>query len=381
MKINKAFKFRIYPTKKQIEYIENCFDDCRYVYNVSLSCEEQLYTLGAKSNLSAFGLNYHLKAYKISTPRIKRSDAHALAYEMENLASAYKKFFSGGGFPKYKKRYDSYQSFRTRQAIEVLKDGIKIPKLDSIIYAKFHRYIEGIAKQMTISRENKKYYVSIMCEIEKIIIPVTDIKNDVGIDLGVKDLMVLSDGSKIENPKTLNKYAEHLKKLQQKLAKQKKGSNNHIKTKAKIANLHELIANKRELFLHETTSNIVKNFDKFYIEDLNVKGMSSSAKGTLENPGKNVKQKSGLNKSILDSGFSKGITMLTYKAKWSGKSVVKVGKFFPSSKNCSSCGYKHKELKLSDRTWECPNCGSKLDRDINASINIRNEGRLIECKK
>ena len=380
MKFNKAYKFRIYPTKKQIKYIEGCFDACRYVYNLSLDCEKQLYEMGAKSNLSSFGLSYHIKNYRISDTWLKKYDSNALGYEMENLANAYKNFFKGGGFPKFKSKKDPKQSFRSRQSIKVLDNYIKIPKLKTPIYTKIHREIEGTPKQMIISRYNNKYYVSIMCEIKKDILPVT-IKKEIGIDLGVKTFLVRDDGDKVENPKFIQQQAHHLIQLQQKLSRTTRGSKNREKIRKKIGVLHQSIGNKRKDFLHNTSRQLVDEFDRIYMEDLNVNGMTRSSKGTIEKPGKNVKQKSGLNKSILDVGLGEFKIMMEYKTKFSGKEVVKVSRFFASSKLCNSCNTKNNDLKLSDRLWTCSSCGSLLDRDHNAAKNIKAEGRRSLIKK
>lgn len=383
MKINKAYKYRIYPTKSQIEYIEGCFNACRYVYNVSLDCEQQLYQLGGKSSVSTFGLSYHLTNYKVSEPWLNNYDALALAYEMENLSSAYTKFFKKeGGFPKYKSKKDSKQSFRTRIHIKVLDDGIKIPKVKGIIYAKIHRPIEGKLKQFTISKENNKYYVSAMCEIIKDIKPV-EVNKIVGIDLGVKSFMVTSDKVDVGNPKFLSSELKYLKVLQQKLSRAKIGSSNRQKIKDSISKLYSKIANKRENLLHNESRKLVNEYDLICMEDLNVKGMTKSSKGTIENPGKKVKQKSGLNRSISDVSLGTFVSMIGYKAKFDGKHTVKVDRFFPSSKTCNCCGTINKDLKLSDRTWTCENCGTELDRDYNAAVNIMTEGKkmFFEVKK
>jgi putative transposase len=379
MKINKAYKFRIYPDKKQTEYIEGCFNACRYVYNVSLDCERQLYQLGAKSDLSAFGLMYHLPSYKISDTWLKNYDSHALAYEMENLSNSFKKFFSGGGYPKFKSKKDSIQSFRTRKAIEVLDNAIKIPKLSSPIETVIHRKVEGKPKQMTISRKNGKYYVSIMCEIDK---EITKLKmnKDVGIDIGVTHFLITDDGKKIDNPKVLRKFEEHLKKLQQSLSRTNKNSKNRERLKLKISKLHEHISNYRKNFLHNVSRQLVDENDTIYMEDLNVSGMTRSSKGTIEKPGKMVKQKSGLNKSILDVSLGEFKVMLEYKTKFADKKLIKVDRFFASSKICNKCGHKNTDLKLSDRIWFCK-CGEKLDRDVNAAINIKKEGKKLAKKK
>ena len=383
MKINKAYKFRMYPTKKQIEYIEGVFNACRFVYNVSLDCEQQLYQLGAKCNLSAFGLSYHLTNYKINSPWLKNYDSLALEFEMHNLAASFEKFFKGGGYPKFKSKKEPIQSFRTRinkTNIKLFENSIKIPKLDTPIEIVKHREVEGKIKQLTISRKNGKYYVSIMTEIEKEI-PVITTNKEVGVDLGLKYFAILDNGEKIENPNFLKSELEYLAKLQKKFSLTKKGSNNHFKLKSKISSLHEKIKNKRELFLHETSKKLVNEYDTFYFEDLNVKGMSSSAKGTSEKPGKNVKQKSGLNRNVLDVSFGNFLNMVEYKSKFAGKTLIKVNRFFPSSKNCSNCDYKNTGLVLKDRFWVCSNCGFQHDRDVNAAKNIKKEGRKILISK
>ena len=382
MKINKAYKYRIYPTKSQIEYIEGCFNACRYVYNVSLDCEQQLYQLGGKSNLSTFGLNYHIPKYKVLEPWLKNYDSLALAYEMENLSSAYNKFFKGGGFPKFKSKKDPKQSFRTRIHIEVLDNGIKIPKVKKTIYAKIHRPIEGKLKQFTISRENGKYYVSAMCEIVKDIQPVV-VNKVVGIDPGIKSFLVTSDKVDVGNPKFLSSELKYLKVLQQKLSRAKKGSSNREKIKKTISTLHKKISNKRENFLHNESRKLVNEYDLICMEDLNVKGMTKSSKGTIEKPGKKVKQKSGLNRSLNDVSLGSFMNMIDYKAKFDGKHTVKIDRFYPSSKTCNCCGTINEDLKLSDRTWTCNGCGTELDRDYNAALNIKEEGKrkFFEVKK
>ena len=374
MKINKAYKYRIYPTKSQIEYIEGCFNACRYVYNVSLDCEQQLYQLGGKSNLSAIGLSYFLTNYKVSEPWLKNYDSLALSYEMENLSTSYSKFFKGGGFPKFKSKNEPKQSFRTRMSIKVLDNGIKIPKVQDVIYAKIHRPIEGKLKQFTISRENGKYYVSAMCEIVKDIQPVV-VDKVVGIDLGIKSFLVTSDKVEVGNPKFLSSELKYLKVLQQKLSRAKKGSSNREKIKETISTLHKKISNKRENLLHNESRKLVNEYDLICMEDLNVKGMTKSSKGTIEKPGKKVKQKSGLNRSLSDVSLGSFVSMIDYKTKFDGKHTVKIDRFYPSSKTCNCCGTINKELKLSDRTWTCNSCGTELDRDYNAALNIKEEGK------
>lgn len=381
MKKNKAFKYRIYPTQKQIEYIEGAFRAARFIFNISFDREQKNYKSGVKSNLSTFGLNYHIKQHRKEFTFLKEYDSNIYNYEMENLSNAYSKFFKKqGGFPKFKSPKDQSQSFRTRNTgpegtkCYINENGyLKIPKLKEPIEMVYHRPIVGKLKTVTISRKNGKYYASVMVEYHTDIKPV-DVKKTIGIDLGIKSLIVTSDNEVIENPKFLKEHQEHLKVLQRNLARAKKGSNNRKKIAKSIANVYEKISNSRENFLHNVSKNLVDNNDLICIEDLNVKGMTKSNKGTVENPGKKVKQKSGLNRNILDAGFGIIKEMITYKADVSGKHIVKVGRFEPTSKKCYTCGDINTELTLKDRVWECKCCGSKNDRDHNAALNIREAG-------
>lgn len=382
MKLNKAYKFRLYPTKEQIKYIEGNFNACRKIYNDFINFIQFKNESGIKIGLTKKQLSYYIPECKEYNGWLKDYDSCAMLYEIENLANAFKKFFKGGGYPKFKSKKDNQQSFRTRQKISLLENAIRIPKLKTPIECVVHRPVEGTIKQFTISRKNNKYYVSIMTEIEHEQKPV-EIKKEVGIDLGVKTFLTRDDGIKVENPKFLEEEAKHLAKLQQKLSRTKPGSNNHKKIKHAIATLHEKIKNKRDNFKHNESSKLVNEFDRIYMEDLNVAGMTKSAKGTVDNPGKNVKQKSGLNKSILDVGFGGFKNMIEYKTKFNNKEVVLVDRFFASSKTCNNCGTKNKDLKLSDRIWICSSCGTELDRDENAAKNIKAEGRksLMTTKK
>ena len=382
MKQNKAYKYRIYPTEKQIEYFEGAFKAGRHVYNVSLDCEKQIYQLGGKSNLSHFGLNYHIKNYRVKAPFLNEYDANIYSYEMEALSKAYKNFFKNKvGYPKFKKESDTTQSFTTRPStnqnvknLYVTDDGyLKIPKVEKLIKIKYHRPIEGKIKTVTISKKHDKYYVSIMVEYTNNVKNV-EVKKSVGIDLGVKTFVVTSDNEVIENPKHLTKNQEHLTVLQRKLSRAKKGSNNYKKIKKSISKIHEKVVNTRENFLHNESKKLVDNYDLICMEDLNVKGMTKSSKGTKENPGKNVKQKSGLNRNIIDVGFGKFKTMIGYKTKNSGKYLVEIGRFEPTSKKCNCCGTINKNLELKDRIWKCENCGETLNRDLNAALNIRDLG-------
>jgi putative transposase len=196
----------------------------------------------------------------------------------------------------------------------------------------------------------------------------------IGIDLGINNAMILSDGTTIDNPRHLKRYKEQLKKLQQRLSRQTKKSNRWLETKRRIAKIHARTADCCREFIHRTTSKIVDENQIILIEDLNVKGMTASGKGTQEKPGKMVKQKSGLNRALLDVSLSEAIRQLEYKAAWYGRTLRKVDRFYPSSKTCSCCGHKLDKLSLDVRAWTCPDCNTTHDRDLNAAINIRDEG-------
>ena len=237
---------------------------------------------------------------------------------------------------------------------------------------RWSRRPKGIPKMVTISMDKTgRYYVSL--SIKEDIQTLPESKTMLGIDLGVENTMTLSTGEKIENPRFLKTYQDQLKVLQQRLSRQEKGSNRWHKTKQRIARLHQRIADCRNDFIHKLTTRIIQDNQLIAIETLQVKNISSSAKGDKENPGKNVKQKAGLNRSLLDVSFSEICRQLEYKAKWYGRELIKVDRFFPSSKLCHCCGHKMEKMPLNIRSWQCPSCGKEHNRDHNAAINILQE--------
>lgn len=350
----KAFKFRLSPTKEQSVLLNKHIGSSRFVYNLALECKQMAWA-GNRVNINCFDLIKQLPELKKECEWLKEINSQSLQQPIRNLDNAFTRFYKGqGGFPKFKKKTNS-GSFNIPQRI-TLKDGkIFIPKFKKGIDIILHRPIKGEIRQATISiTPTGKFFVSILCETGEEIKPKKEIKENttIGIDLGIKTFLVSSDGEYFENPKYLRESLSKLKYLQRKFSN-KKGK----KTKNKLAKLHEKVANQRKDFLHKTSSELIKKHDTICIEDLNIKGMLENHKLAL---------------SIQDSGWGMFVEMLEYKSEWRGKNILKIGRFEPSSKLCNHCGRINKELTLKDREWTCKGCGSVLDRDINASINIKN---------
>jgi putative transposase len=290
---------------------------------------------------------------------------------------AYQGFFNKRTqFPRFKSK-KSKNSFTIPQNVRY--DGTKliIPKFLDGIEMIMERKIEGTIKHCSISKTpTGKYFVSILTEQEHT--PVNKTGLSVGIDLGLKDFLVLSNGTKIKNYRFLKHYEKTLKLNQQHLSRKTKGSVRYEKQRLKVARLYEKITNSRMDLIHKTTANLIKQFDTIYLEDLNIKVMSKRCKSKQDENGNYLPNgqsaKSGLNKSILDVSWSKFINILEYKANWNDKQVVHIDRFFPSSKTCHRCGWINNNLTLKDREWKCDKCGEVIDRDLNAAINILNEG-------
>jgi len=362
----KAYKYRIYPNQNQKIFFAKSFGCCRFIFNKALEYKKSSYE-SSKTNISLNTLNSSwLKEQKVNFPWLSEINSQALQQSIKHLDFSYKNFFRNHiGFPKFKNKY-SKQSFSIPQFVTVdfKKSYVKIPKLGNIL-ASIHRKFEGIIKTCTVSKTTTdKYFISILVDNNSPIPKKEKGTNYLGIDLGIKDFAIFSDGNKIENPKILKLYLGKISRFQQILSKKIKGSNNYNKIKRKIALLHEKISNKRDDFLHKLSSRIINNNHVICIEDLDVKTL-------LE------KSNSVMARNIGDVSWSKFVTYLIYKAEWYGKKVVKVGRFFASTKICSECGEINNSLTLRDRIWECSNCKTKHDRDINSAINIKNEGLRI----
>ena len=373
----KAYKFRIYPTEEQEIFFAKTFGCVRKVYNLMLNDRKKAYE--EVKNDPSKKMTFPTPAkYKKEFPFLKEVDSLALANAQLNLDKAYKNFFrdKSVGFPRFKSKKNPVQSYTTnnQNGTVALIDSkfIKVPKLKSLVRIKLHRQPKGMIKSATVSRHSSgKYYISLLCKEEISELPKTD--STIGIDLGITDFAILSDGQKIDNHKFTSKMEKKLKREQRKLSKRallakNKGiplseAKNYQKQKRKVARLHEKVMNQRTDFLNKLSTEIIKNHDIICIEDLNVKGMLRNHK---------------LARSISDLSWSSFVAKLQYKADWYGREIIKVDTWFPSSQICSECGHKDGKKSLDIREWTCPICHTHHDRDINASINILTEGLRIQ---
>jgi putative transposase len=364
--ILKAYKYRIYPNKQQIELINKTIGCCRFVFNYYLSTKIELYKSEQKS-LTYNSCANDLKNLKIQYNWLKEVDSISLQQSLKDLDKAYQNFFrrvkqgETPGFPKFKSKKNSKQSYRTQYInnnIQIINNKIKIPKLGMVKFAN-SRSFNGKINSCTISKTNiDKYFVSIL--IEEQIQELISTNNYIGFDLGLKEFLITSDKEVINNPKILFQYENKLVKLQRQLSRKKIGSNRYKKHSKKIAKLHEKIKNIRNDFLQKLSTLIIKENQLIISEDLSVINMVKNH---------------NLAKSISDVSWSEFTRMVNYKSIWHDRIYHKIDKYFPSSQLCNCCGFKNEEVKdLSIREWICPNCNTRHNRDENAAINILNQG-------
>ena len=360
--MEKAYKYRIYPNKEQQLLIQKTFGCCRFVYNYYLGKRIQVYK-DNKTSLNYYDCSKDLTSLKKELVWLKEPDKDALQKSLKDLDNAYQKFFKEhSGFPKFKSKKNhkkSYKTSCTNNNIDFKNNHIKLPKL-GWVKIRDKQIPQGRILNATISQEpSGKYYVSLCCtnvEIKHL----SQTNNQVGIDLGIKDFAITSDGVKYSNPKYLQQSLEKLVKLQRELSRKTRGSSNWDKARIKVARQYEKIRNQRQDFLQKLSTELIRENDIICIEDLQIKNMIQNHK---------------LARSISDVSWYEFTRQLQYKADWYGRQVIKVDKFFASSQTCSYCGKKFSITKdLGVRQWICPNCKSVLDRDTNAAINILNEG-------
>ncbi len=356
----KAYKYRLIPNKEQREMINKHIGGCRFVYNWALETKIKYYQ-EANQKLSAYDLNYMLTELKNENEWLKDVYSQSLQQANKNMESAFTKFFrEKAGFPKFKSKKNPVQSFQIPQHYKVNfdKNIIKLPKIGEI-KAVLHRTFEGKLKTATVSRKSTdKYFISILVDDGKEVSekPKFTEQSTIGVDVGIKDFAVLSNGEKIDNPKYLKKSLKRLKVVQKQVSKKVKGSNNRKKAIKRLAKIHEKVTNQRTDFQHKVSSRLISENQAIAFETLKVENM--------------VKNHC-LAQAISDASWSSFITKMEYKAEWYGKTILRIGQFEPSTKLCNVCGYHNKDITLEIREWVCPECKTKHDRDINAAINIK----------
>lgn len=365
----KAYKYRIYPNKQQEEQIHKTFGCCRFVYNQTLAYRKDKYEQDKQSMSKISCNNYCNQILKKKYDWLKKVDKFALTNAIYNMDSAYQKFFKEHtGYPKFKSKKNPKRSYTTNFSngnieISFNKNKIKLPKL-KWVKVKIHREFKGQIKSATISQApSGKYFVSILVETEHS--PMNSTGSVVGIDLGIKDLLITSNGKKYDNIHTTKKYEKKLAKEQRKLFHKIKGSNNWNKQKIKVARIHEKIHNTRIDNLHKISHELVQENQLIVSENLAVSNMVKNH---------------NLAKAISDCGWYELTRQISYKSEWNNRQYIKIGRFTKSSQPCNVCGYINTDTKdLSVREWVCPKCGTIHDRDVNAAINILNEGlRLLK---
>lgn len=360
--MNKAFKFRIYPNAFQQTQIARTFGCVRFVYNRMLADRIRHYEETGES------LNNTPAQYKKEFEWLREVDSLALANAQLNLNKAYQHFFreQAAGFPKFKSKKSHRKSYTTNWVnnnIRLEKGSIILPKLKAV-KIKQHREIPADyrLKSVTVSQTpSGAYYASILYEYESRIEAIQP-ETFIGLDYSMQELYISSDGETAAYPRYYRQSLDQLKREQRKLSHCQKGSKNRSKQRLKVAQLHEKVTNQRKDFLHKQSRQITNAVDAVCIEDLNMKGMSQAL---------------NFGKSVSDTAFGTFVRMLDYKLKEQGKQLIKIDKWYPSSKLCSSCGEAKKTLDLSERTYHCEACGAVINRDYNASINIRREGMRL----
>lgn len=374
----RAIKVRLYPNKEQEQKINKTLGCYRFVYNHMLSLKQEAYKRD-KTNLGLCELSKYFFEKMLKDEQydfFKEENKHVMQQAIRQMLSSYNKFFKEhNGFPKFKSKKDrqsalfSSVSISKRNTFETRHITLTQPlknikfRCSDLYLRRLQKYNKNIRSATLSKSKSGNYFLSILVEMEDTELNKFEHTNkQVGIDLGVKDFVITSDGDVFENKHFLKKEEKKMKRLQRQLSRKVKGSNNREKQRVKIAKLFEKMTNKKETYIHYVVNKLLKSYDTIFMEDLNVQCM-------LRNH--------HLAKAISEVGFYKFKEILANKALVNDKQVVFIDRFYPSSKTCSKCGYKKEDLKLSDRKWTCPNCGTKHDRDINAAVNILFEGKRM----
>ena len=363
----RAYKYRIYPTEEQKVLFAKTFGCCRFVYNWALNLKIEAYKDDKKSLGNVYLTNMLKSELKAQHEWLSEVNSQSLQSALRNLDTAYKNFFRNTktvGFPRFKSR-KSRQSFQCPQhcRVDFTSGTISIPKAKDIP-AVLHRRFRGTVKTVSVSLSpSGRYFASVLVDTDMQEVPAASVSRStaLGIDLGIKSLAVCSDGRTFENPKNLKRSLDRLGMLQKRLSRKQPGSLNRNKARIRVARLQEHIANCRRDNLHKITHALTHDSQvrTICMEDLNVKGMTRNRR---------------LAQAITDASFGMFLSMLEYKCRWYGVNLVRIDRFAPSSKTCGKCGYIYKGLKLSERSWICPECGTHLDRDLNAARNIKEFG-------
>lgn len=360
--MERAYRFRIYPNQKQCDLINKTFGCSRYVYNYYLDKKIKSYNESHKT-INFYECSRDLTILKRENEWLKEVDKCSLQNSLKDLEATYKSFFSRHtGSPKYKTKKKSRMAYRTNfthNNIEFKKGYIKLPKL-GLVKFRDNQIPKGRILNATISKTpSGKYYVSLCCT-DVVMDQFAKTGKSIGIDLGIRDFAITSDGDKISNSRYLNKSLKKLAKLQRSLSRKPCESNRRNKARIKVARQYEKITNQRHDFLNKLSTELISEYDVICIEDLNVSDLLSNG---------------NISREVSDVSWFSFRRKLEYKANWYGKKLITVDRFYPSSQTCNHCGYINKDVKdVSVRTWVCPNCKTSHDRDINSAINILHEG-------
>lgn len=369
-----TYKYKLKPNATQKNTFEWWLGVCRYVYNLAL--EHRITSYQSGTPVGRFDQYNQFVECKREFPWLSEVHSEVTQETLDRVDNAYQKFFKGAGFPKWAKK-DEYRSFTFKRSVSVQGDFVKLPKIGLVRFYN-SRTFRGKIKYVNIVKEIDSWYVCFCVEQPS---PIQSSENQaVGIDMGVARLASLSSGSFFENPRHFNRFKKALRLKQRKLARQKRGSKSRLKTKCQLTKLHQKIRRCRTDYLHKVSTQITGTFNKVYVEDLKLNNMTKSAKGTVEKPGKNVRQKTGLNRSLNDAGIGQFLTMLEYKALRNGGEFIRVNPAY-TSQTCSDCGYKSPENRESQSLFVCKSCGERHNADTNASKNILALGKSLSTQR